>query len=159
MIYLQIIFSIHHIFTIYFLAYYFIFSLQPYRIIVLFLYYFSILYIHCFVQSTRNCILETKIQFDTVEIIFFFFNYHEYYLFYHTENLSEFSIRSNFFFLSQERCCYKTPRAVQIRRPVISLFSKVSNMIEIRIRSWEEVRYSNELANLLPDPVSAPTPS
>jgi len=33
-----------------------------------------------------------------------------------------------------------------------SLFSKVSNAIGIRIRSWEEVRYSNEPANLLPDP-------
>jgi len=57
-----------------------------------------------------------------------------------------------FFLQSQKRCRYKTPRAVQIRWPVKSLFSKVSNTIGIRIRSWEEVHYSNELANLLPDP-------
>jgi len=47
---------------------------------------------------------------------------------------------------------YKTSRVAQIRSPVKSLFSKVSNAIGIRIRSWEEVRYSNEPANLLPDP-------
>jgi len=69
--------------------------------------------------------------------------------FLHIWDLSEFPIYDIFFSV---RTRYKTLRAVQIQCPGKSLFSKVSNTIGIRIRTWEEVRYCNEPANLLPDP-------
>lgn len=77
------------------------------------------------------------------------FNYHEYYLLRYIQFKR---ISCQYFFLQSQGRCYKTLRAVQIRWPVKSLFSRVSYTIGIRIRSWKEVRYSNELANLLLDP-------
>jgi len=71
---------------------------------------------------------------------------------------SEFAVRNIFFSPRGKKgdAARRLPELVQTRGGAPeereSLFSTISDTIGIRIRSWEEVRYSNELANLLPGP-------